>query len=249
MQGSRRSLFITLGLCLTLSAEAIAQDCQKSEQRAQVSMNFENYMATREPNDPDPTAHMRTLIEYTKANRRAAVENCAKQNPPRVAKDCPGGVPFCALITDRRTDQVIAKACNHGVANPVFHGEIAAINLFANVLQAQGTSFSEVAAHHDIYTTGESCAMCMGAIMWAGFNTVFFGSNVEFLNNYYSQIMIKNRELTGLWRACQGKKNTIRTRVVGEVLEKESNAVFEEIGFQFCPIVSAHSPGPKSSKK
>jgi tRNA(Arg) A34 adenosine deaminase TadA len=211
-------------------------------------MDFEKYMTTREPNDPDPTAHMRTLIEFTKANRRAAVENCAEQNPPIAAKDCPGGVPFCALIVDRRTDQVIAKACNHGAANPVFHGEIAAINLFATVLQAQGKSFPAGAPHHDLYTTGESCAMCMGAIMWAGFRTVFFGSDVEFLNNFYSQIMIKDGELTGLWRACQGKENTVRTRVVGGVLENENNALFEEFGFQFCPIGSTHWCGPKSSE-
>ncbi len=46
----------------------------------------------------------------------------------------------------------------------------------------------------------------------------------------------------------QGKENIVRTRVVGGVLENENNALFEEFGFQFCPIASAHSHGPKSSK-
>jgi tRNA(Arg) A34 adenosine deaminase TadA len=243
-----RSLFIALGLCPLLSTSVIADGPSQSGHGTHPRTDFEEYMATRGRDDPDPTMHMQALIEYTKESRRAAVKYCAEQEPPKLAKDCPGGVPFCALIVDRRSDQVIAKACNHGGSNPVFHGEIAAINLFAIVLQSRGMSFSEVAPYHDLYTTGESCAMCMGAIMWSDFHTVFFGSNLEFLGDFYSQIMIRDRELTGLWRECQAKENTVRTLVVGGVLEKENNVLFEEFGFQFCPAASAHASGPESSQ-
>jgi len=139
-------------------------------------------------------------------------------------------------VVDRETDSVVARACNHGAANPILHGEIAAINAVANIFQAQGRPFSAVAANHDLYTTGESCAMCAGAIMWSGFNTVFFGSSVATLSNYYSQIQISHQELSGLWTECQEPDNlTVRTRVVGPVLEAENDALFAEFGLQFCP--------------
>jgi tRNA(Arg) A34 adenosine deaminase TadA len=151
---------------------------------------------------------------------------------------CSGGVPFCALIVDRRTGQVVAKACNHGSANSLFHGEIAAIIDFSTTLQSQGIPFRKVAGHHDLYTTGESCAMCMGAIMWAGFHTVFFGSSIEYLNQYFSQLMITDHALAGLWRDCQAAKNMVRTQIVGGVLQAKNDALFEEFGFQFCPAAA-----------
>lgn len=198
-------------------------------------VDFKQYMEQRESNDPDPTAHMRALIELTKANRRTALEYCARQRPPIAPTECRGGVPFCALIVNRKTDQVVAKGCNHSSVNPIFHGEIAAIVDFSRILQSQGISLREVAGHHDLYTMGESCAMCMGTIMWAGFHTVFFGSSLEYLNQYYSQIMISDVELSALWRECQASKNTVRTQVVGGVLQAQTNALFEEFGYHFCP--------------
>lgn len=202
----------------------------------QTSTDFEYYMAHRGPNDPDPRRHMRDLVDYTRQNRAAAVHFCAEQSPPIPAAECPAGVPFCAFVVDRESDEVVARACNHGSANPILHGEIAAINAVANVFQAQGKTFGAVAGNHDFYTTGESCAMCAGAIMWSGFNTVFFGSTVGTLSNYYSQIQISHQELSGLWNECQKFDNlTVKTRVAGPVLEVENDALFAQFGFQFCP--------------
>jgi len=197
------------------------------------------YLANRGPDDPDPRRHMHDLVEYARQNRLEAVKFCAEQDPPVPASECSGGVPFCAFVVDRQTDTVVARACNHGSANPVLHGEIAAINAVANVFQAQGKSFSAVAPHHDLYTTGEPCAMCSSAIMWSGFKTMFYGSSIATLAHYYSQIQISNSELTGLWAECQAPDDLIvRTRVVGPVLEVESDELFAEFGFQFCSAVT-----------
>lgn len=256
----KRCTRLSLGLLFTFSAVVIAVDAGPAVSGAncktQVAasstdilprIDFKLYMEQRGPNDPDPTAHMRELIEYTKANRRTALVYCARQQPPIAPKACSGGVPFCALIVDRKTDRVVAKACNHGSANPIFHGEIAAIIDFATNLQGQGIAFRKVAGHHDIYTTGESCAMCMGAIMWSGFHTVFFGSSVEHLNKYFSQIMISDHDLSGLWRGCQAAENVVRTQIVGGVLLAQNNELFEEFGFQFCqtPAIGNLDNGPE----
>ena len=217
-------------------SHSLSERVVESVDGRQTPTDFEFYMANRGPGDPDPRRHMRDLVEYTKQNRAAAVKYCAEQSPPIPAAQCPGGVPFCAFVVDRISDTVVARACNHGAANPILHGEIAVINAVANVFQAQGRSFSAVAGHHDLYTTGESCAMCAGAISWSGFNTTFFGSSVATLSNYYSQIQISHQELSGLWTECQEPDNlTVKTRVVGPVLEAENDALFAEFGFQFCP--------------
>jgi tRNA(Arg) A34 adenosine deaminase TadA len=76
--------------------------------------------------------------------------------------------------------------------------------------------------------------MCFGAIMWAGFHTVFFGSSIGYLNKYFSQIMIGSEKLSALWRECLAGSNIVRTQVVGGVLEEQTNALFEAFGDQFC---------------
>ena len=202
------------------------------------TVDFEQYMAERGPKDPDPRQHMRALIEYAEQNRAAAVKFCAQQDPKVSAAECAGGIPFCAFVVDRNMDSGVARACNHGAANPMLHGEVAVINAAANVFQARGIPFTSVASGHDLYTTGEPCAMCSGSIMWAGFKTAFFGSTVGYLSNFYSQIQISNWELAGLWTECQEDPFTVRTRVVGPIMEDENNALFDEFGFKFCPAAS-----------
>ncbi len=233
---------LTLVLLLPMAALGAGGEPHASTE-ATGSLDISAYLAQRSPGDPDPRVHMRTLIAVAKQNRQAAIAYCAAQKPPIPPSACSGGVPFCALIVDRRTDEVVVTGCNHGAANPVFHGEITAINNFADVLQARGIPFSEVGPYHDLYTTGESCAMCMGAIMWSGFHTVFFGSDLDFLEQYYAQITISDQELAGLWRECQATENTVRTQVVGGVLQQENDALFEEFGFQFCSAPRAVESG------
>lgn len=38
-----------------------------------------------------------------------------------------------------------------------------------------------------------------------------------------------------LWRECQAEQTTRRTQVVGGVLKAETDALFDEFGYQFCP--------------
>ncbi len=227
----RRCILMTM---ICLFASAAPGRTQASTPAADVPrpLTYEQYMAQRGPKDPDPKVHMATLVEYTRENRRRAVANC-KANGIEPGQ-CTAGVPFCALIVDRKADKVVARGCNQGSFNPVLHGEIVTINLFAGTLQAQNIHLADVGSSYDLYTTGESCAMCMGAIMWAGFHTVFFGSNVHFLSHFFSQIMISDSDLARLWRPCPGTHNIVRTQVVGGVLEKENNRLFEEFGRQFC---------------
>ena len=70
--------------------------------------------------------------------------------------------PFGAVIIGAADRAVLAQGVNSGKTNPILHGEIVAINDYAARHGNQGW------ADGSLYTTGEPCPMCMGAIVWAG---------------------------------------------------------------------------------
>ena len=121
--------------------------------------------------------------------------------------------PFAAVLVDQK-GVVVAEGWNRSTHNPTWHGEMDAINKCA-------------AAHPKIdwttltiYTTAEPCAMCQGAVAWAGIKRVVFGSSIPFLKslNWWA-IDIRAEEIARLsaFRECT---------VVGGVLEEECNKLF-----------------------
>lgn len=79
------------------------------------------------------------------------------------------GGPFGAVIV--KDGRVIAKGHNMVVAekDATLHGEIVAIKKASKVLDTFDLSGCE------IYTTGEPCPMCLGAVMWANIDKVYYG--------------------------------------------------------------------------
>ena len=142
--------------------------------------------------EPDDESHMRRAIRL------------AANNPK---------YPFAAVIVDEEK-KVVGEGWNRSAQNPTWHGEMDAINKCA-------------AAHPRIdwtrltlYTTAEPCAMCQGAVAWAGIKRVVFGSSIPFLKSVdVWAIDIRAEELAGLaaFRKCA---------VVGGVLEDECNRLF-----------------------
>ena len=142
--------------------------------------------------EPDDESHMRRAIRL------------AANNPK---------YPFAAVIVDEEK-KVVGEGWNLSAQNPTWHGEMDAINKCA-------------AAHPRIdwtkltlYTTAEPCAMCQGAVAWAGIKRVVFGSSIPFLKSIdVWAIDIRAEELARLaaFRKCA---------VVGGVLEEECNKLF-----------------------
>ena len=142
--------------------------------------------------EPDDESHMRRAIRL------------AANNPK---------YPFAAVIVDEEK-KVVGEGWNRSAQNPTWHGEMDAINKCA-------------AAHPRIdwtrltlYTTAEPCAMCQGAVAWAGMKRVVFGSSIPFLKSIdVWAIDIRAEELARLatFRKCT---------VVGGVLEEECNKLF-----------------------
>lgn len=81
------------------------------------------------------------------------------------------GGPFGAVVV--RDDLVIGRGHNRVISkqDPTCHGEIEAIR---DACKNTGNFNLEGA---DIYTTSEPCPMCLGAIMWAGIKTIYYGCN------------------------------------------------------------------------
>ena len=82
------------------------------------------------------------------------------------------GGPFgCVIVKD---GVVVGKGHNQVIKNqdPTCHGEVMAIHKACKKLGTFDLSGCE------LYTTGEPCPMCLGAILWANIDKVYFGCNI-----------------------------------------------------------------------
>jgi tRNA(Arg) A34 adenosine deaminase TadA len=125
--------------------------------------------------------------------------------------------PFGAVIV--RDGQVIAQGGNLGATqrDPTAHGEMVALR------RAIASPGAEALKGATIYTTGEPCAMCMGAILWCGLGRVVFAASLEQLATVIDQIMITSADL-----AARAKFAPIE--ITGGVLADEAMALFKKKG-------------------
>ena len=95
--------------------------------------------------------------------------------------------PFGAVIVQDRS--VIASGRNLGRTNgdPTAHGEMVAIR---RCLADKGAAALRGST---LYTSGEPCAMCMGAILWCRISRLVFAASVEQLAAKIDQIMKTDR--------------------------------------------------------
>lgn len=122
--------------------------------------------------------------------------------------------PFGALIVDRDSGKILSEGWNKSSINPIFHGEMDAINQL--VLYSPGNSRDQLA----LYTTAEPCPMCQGAILWTGIQMVVFGTSIRSLQKMgWRQIDILAEEVV---RRSPGWRCTI----TGGVLEHDCDALF-----------------------
>jgi tRNA(Arg) A34 adenosine deaminase TadA len=86
--------------------------------------------------------------------------------------DCTGGPFGCIIVKDGK---IIAEGSNHVVSenDPTWHGEMEAIRSAAKKLRNFNLSGCT------LYTTGEPCPMCAGAIFWSRIDRVVYASTIE----------------------------------------------------------------------
>jgi tRNA(Arg) A34 adenosine deaminase TadA len=121
--------------------------------------------------------------------------------------------PFGAVIV--RDGQVIARGANMGrrLDDPTAHGEMQAIR---NGLAQHG---SAALRGTTLYTSGEPCAMCMGAIIWCHFGRMVYAASLDRLATKIDQIMIPSAEVAA-------KSPFAPISITGGVLADEAISLF-----------------------
>jgi tRNA(adenine34) deaminase len=124
-----------------------------------------------------------------------------------------GDFPFGAVIV--RDGQVVARGHNLGRTNddPTAHGEMMAIR---RCLAAHGSAALKGST---LYTSGEPCVMCMGAIVWCSFGRLVFAASVPQIGSRMNQIMITSADIAA-------KAPFVPIKITGGVLADEAVQLF-----------------------
>jgi tRNA(adenine34) deaminase len=123
-------------------------------------------------------------------------------------------LPFGAVIV--KDGQVLARGRNSGrrLKDPTAHGEMVAIH---DCLAAHGPDALRGAT---IYTSGEPCPMCMGAILWCRIGRVVYAASIGELSTKLGQIMVPSAEIAA-------KTSFTAVEITGGVLADEALALFD----------------------
>jgi tRNA(adenine34) deaminase len=123
-------------------------------------------------------------------------------------------MPFGAVIA--KEGVVIARGHNIGrrTHDPTAHGEMMAIR------QCLADHGPEALRDATIYTSGEPCPMCMGAILWCRIGRVVYAASIEELSERLGQIMVPSAEI-----AARTPFHAVE--ITGGVLADEALALFD----------------------
>ena len=90
------------------------------------------------------------------------------------------GGPFGAAIFERDSGRLIAVGMNSVVRlnNCTLHGEMVAFMMAQQVVQSFSLNVPSLPPH-ELFTSCEPCAMCLGATLWSGVKRVVYGAGRE----------------------------------------------------------------------
>ncbi len=155
-------------------------------------------------------------VDFTFANNhsldydgymRTLVSHAQKHNPK---------FPFAAMIVDSTTGKELCRGINHSKDNPIYHGEIDAIN---QCVKQYGNTLDW--SKLTLITTAEPCPMCQGAIIWTNFQRVVYGTSiVTLIKKGWHQININSKALTM-------SSNFNKPEIIGDVLSGETDKLFQ----------------------
>jgi tRNA(Arg) A34 adenosine deaminase TadA len=122
--------------------------------------------------------------------------------------------PFGAVIV--KDGEVLARGYNrtHVDRDPTAHGEMVAIRAF---LAAHGPDALKGAT---LYTSGEPCCMCKGAILWCGIGRLVYAASLDQLATKVGQIMLSAEDVAS-------KASFAPIDVTGGVLDATAMRLFK----------------------
>ena len=90
------------------------------------------------------------------------------------------GGPFGAAIFEKESGRLVAVGMNSVVrlGNSTLHGEMVAFMMAQQLVGAFSLSAPGLPVH-ELFTSCEPCAMCLGATLWSGVRRVVYGAGRE----------------------------------------------------------------------
>jgi len=90
------------------------------------------------------------------------------------------GGPFGAAVFERDSGRLVAVGMNSVVrlGNSTLHGEMMAFMMAQHVVGAFSLSLPGLPVH-ELFTSCEPCAMCLGATLWSGVRRLAYGAGRE----------------------------------------------------------------------
>ena len=123
--------------------------------------------------------------------------------------------PFAASIVDAESGEILCQGLNNSALNPTLHGEVDAINNFARLYPFR--SYKNTI----LYTTAESCPMCMSAIVWAKISLTVYGTSIPFLiESGWGQITIRSQDVV------DHSASFYNGKVIGGILKEQTDPLF-----------------------
>lgn len=117
----------------------------------------------------EPVQHLPTDIDRMRFAVRLARENVERGT----------GGPFGAIVVERTTGTLVAGGVNSvlRLQNPTLHAEMIAIQMATQRVGSYtlGGTFGT----HELVTSCEPCAMCLGAVLWSGVTRLVCGATRE----------------------------------------------------------------------
>lgn len=148
-------------------------------------------------------------------------------------------VPYGAVIVDTRNAEVVGVGNNQVIENITYHAEIVAIDDMLTNLGCLAGLRAELGAlkHMAIYSTAESCPMCMSAIVWGKMQALYYGTTIPYMQGHgWPQIAIRAQ-------AVSDASSFGSPTVTGGILEAECNALYPKL--PFGDPRREHRPGEK----
>lgn len=126
------------------------------------------------------------------------------------------GGPFGTIIVDRTSGKVLCRTKNRRRDGRIFHAEMVALDVCSRI--DPPVDWRDLT----LYTSGESCAMCASAEVWAGIPEVVYATSIERLTAYgVSQIRLDSPTVAAAAPFYRG-------HIIGGVLEERANAFYEQ---------------------
>jgi tRNA(Arg) A34 adenosine deaminase TadA len=117
------------------------------------------------------------VVDFTRpyeaaADRMRVAIECARQNVLRRT-----GGPFGAAIFERASGRLVAVGVNLVVPlqNSSLHAEIVAFMMAQAALETYTLQRADL-PEHELHTSCEPCAMCLGAVQWSGVRRVVWSA-------------------------------------------------------------------------